>query len=738
MAATIKYLTVFRDHYNRVVTVGIVAADYLGTPIGLTTAADPLTITYNGDDGDIFQTMITSKAKLSLLLGEENTEFYEDITTMDENTFGLQIVVRNPNTAVIEYKWEGWLVPDEQSRNFSYTNQEITLTAIDPIGRTKGQKLLNSDGSYIYGKQTIKYIVNRCIQDVFTPDNTFATFNLVIDSDLVLSNTTSTILPDIFDQLKINSEAFNDEVGRPKSGFDVLEMIAKAMFMRVFYENGNVYFVDILNYSSLSTSPSIVINPVFYSSYPNVTEANNTILLQNTENITRTRVYRDSICKFTYTNAIGLLKDGTLINWTAISGGYKLTEWYYSPYLSARADVYNRRQGNGRAENAYGMLIKYTSDHVSGDDYQNRQFDVICTKTPEYVYFGQKFTLDISVKFAHPEAIPYVITVDGWQNIAALPVFIYIINRNDTTNSYYLNKDSVWTVIDLSGTDFDVLGQPDWVTVLGAYDADLNPGSPSSFDDEPLKSIYFNGNALVVPLQGVGNTQDLTVEIPEIPQYCTGEMFVFIHPAVNTRSDLSNAGTDTIVYKALLSSKIANIINGFYSGEIQYLSREIRTSQDNITREISFNTTDNKTIAGAISSAIPITETSGVIPPGNLSKICLKDYPEPLFSGVSLMAYNAIGQMWLNYAQFKIDFQTLSKKNNFSESMAFFCLVDPDRPSTDIYNNIFIQNTSEYNVKKSTRKITAISTKPTVREITQAPDGELDETHDFSEFYYLK
>ena len=731
MAAGIKYLGSFINRYNKNVSV-ILISDGATITAGLSFGKDPVTIAYDGEDEDIYQTMIPSKASINIMIGEDDADLFEDINNMTENTFGVLITIRESFFPFnLLYKWEGWLVPDEQVRKFTYQDQPMTLTAIDPISRSKGQKLLNTDGSYIYGKQTLKFIVDRCLQGVFTPDTSLATYNLVVDSDLTLSNTTSTTLPPLLEQLQVNAEAFNDDVGKPKSGFDVLQMIAKSLFMRVFYENGNVYFIDILQYTLIGASPSISLNTFFYKN-EFTTEGTNTLLLGNSENITRTRTFRDSIAKFKYASAVGLLIDGNLVNWTPIGGGYKLTNWYYSPYFNSKGDRYLRRQGTGRAENPYGILLKYLSTNTSPGQYQFRHFDIIAGKTGSKINQLQELNLKITLRLSNAVAA-----------IPNLQIWIYAFNDNNPAVSWYYQANG-WTSVDLTGTDFDLLGQPDWLVANAAYDAALNPGFPTAGGSGMGGSGGSVGNNLLISLEQTTQTQEASLDIGSTPMGFKGDIYVFVQHVVylaipGTSADANNSLLDTTINSILLTSKVSKINDGNFSGEIQYVSRDIVTSKDNTTRELDFNTTANVNTAGALSNAVSFTETSGTIAAGtNLTKIALIGAPEPLYSGVSLMEYNAIMMMWLNYAQYKIDVETIGNRNLFADGISMSQFYDSGKPSTEIYNSVFLQTKSTWKLKEGRRSVTIISTKDAKRDITHPPSGVLDDTHDFSEFYYMK
>lgn len=734
MAATIKYAGSFKDHYGKNCIVSIITDGYAGTVLPLTFAANPVEITYQGDDDDPFQTMIKSKAVINLSMENSDADLYEDMASMDENTFGVLIVVREPVFPFgLIYKWEGWLVPDDQSKTFSYNNQDITLRAIDPVSRLQGQQLLESDGSTIIGGHTLKYYIDRCFTDVFTPGNSLATYNLVIDSDIVISNTTTTVLPGVMEQLGTYASVFNNDIGQPVSGYDVVEMIARSLNMRVFYENGNIYFVDIIKYSTISSTPSITINNAFYKGFFDVTEETNTILVEPQETITRVQTFRDSICKFPYKNSVGIIKDGNLQNWTPDGSGEFLTEWFYNPYLTARTDVLDRKYGTGNAFDPYGILLTFTTNEVTPDHYTDNHPDMICGVIDRKVYTSQEISLSVSFKLTRPQDVAWANTASGWKKVATMPVWMFIYNEVDPAKSYYLSNDDygnyVWTSLDLTGTSY-ASGVPDWSVIIPIYDA-LNNTTTLT----PSSLLKFYGNAVGQAVEVVSSTQSLSFDTPPVPINVVGPLYVMLHPAISPIAFVSPGGSDTVIYSAILTLKYT--FNPFtdYKGELAYVTRKIRTSKEKIEEEIALNTTVNTSVSGSVYNAITYVEGLSTIPAGtNLIKIALKDYTGVLYTGVSLTEYNAIARMYLNYGQNKIDFSTLSKTNKFYDAMSFSCFYDAGRPSTEIFQSVFIQTKSTYDLKKSQRSITAISMKSNIRDIW---DNEPDDTHDFSKVYYL-
>lgn len=721
-----KYKIEFKDDFNRLVTVLIVQDEIILTPTMLVAADNPVTVRYDGDESDIFQTMIPSKAKIRILLPEDNLELYEDLSTIDEDTFGVTITVEEDDDIV--FAWNGWLIPDELTRTFSYQDQTMELTAIDVISRLKGQRLVNSDGTYIVGRQTMKYIVSRCLDEAFTTSNTIGSYEIVVKSHMVLSVLTSYEFPDVLEQLSVAAEAFNDDMGRPISAFEVVERIARSLLMRVFYENSTVYFVDILDYQGDMDRPEA---PVLFKDYPGVTLQDNNIIIGNDENITTSRTFRESNARFQYTNTIGILIDGNLNNWEESGTGYRLTNWFYNPYLEARPDVDDRRVGNGRAESPYGILLTYTNDGTT-PPITGRKYDMICSKVSVPVSGGIFYTINVRMRLVNPLSIDFADISGTLARHTYQILFIFVYNDYDPSKCYAFSWMSGgdghahWVEIALAGTDFED-GIPDWSVITAAYESELSSNTT-------VNTFGAANPALIIEATPAFEIQELSYDLPPLPIGVIGTMYVAVHPCTGAKVDLHPESADTVIYSCILTQKGSFFGPEKTKGETVYITRKIRTSQDKLEREISFNTTENSNVAGSISTDITYEDNFGnIIPAGNVPVVSISNVPE-LF-GLPILGYNAIALMWLNYPQYKIDFTVRGKILNFYDAVILNTLYDPGRPSTAIYQEVFIQNSHEYDLKMGTRKLVVMSMKINKRIIS---DVEPDETHDAGEFYYIK
>lgn len=696
-----NYRIQFKDSNGIDCTVRLIQDENAALDIPLTGADTPLTIVYTlEDESDVFSTIGTSKATIKVVLDGSNIDFLEEMAVLEEGQYRVDVEVKD-----LAY-WKGWLIPDEQTRSFSEISSTIQLTAVDNLTRMKGKQLLDSDGAFITGKHTLKEYVQYCFNRVNKPGSPDF---IVVSSDLVLSNDTSYVFPSILEQLSVYAEAFNDDMGRPINCYDVIRMIAESLCMRVFYSYNTLFFIDMLNFVDEGfTYPGIKIG----------LKDDNTghFFIKNSENITTVKVFSESIASFEYGNLVGLMIDGYLEEWEPESSGQVLSHWSYNSTLLSKSDYNQRKQGTGRKEAPYGILLKGVSNQPDEEmiggvsDYAFHLRDII--------------NVSFTVKLTHPELIlPTISGSPGFNIWLDYSVVVYNETFPEISLYYYRNEATntfTWGVIDLTGSDF-ASGKFDFAAYISAV------GS----------AAYIQRMSLV----WTGDKQTVDVTLPPMALLGDrGTVFVALSNAI-TQNNISS-GTyydqaDLIVYNVLVTKVIPKTKGETHKGEIVYISREADVSSSQYTKEISFNTTANDNVAGSLLTDISYTTTGGtVIPAGTVTAISRKR--TNVFDNVSLLQYNAMVRMIFNFNQYMIDFEMREKSKTsyvmFEYPLDFSALYNPLRPSTDIYNNRLLQTRNEYDVRNAERKITAVTMKVNQRAFSR---DTLDDTHDFVEFYYL-
>lgn len=710
MPAFSKYTLSFVDAFGRDVLVALWSGEFVLTPKALMADADPVKISFLGEEDDVFQSVITTKAEVRIVLGEDDLDIFEDLSSMTEETFGMTISIGD------NYEWHGWVIPDEQEKKFSYSAQTITIRAIDPLSKIKGRKLLNDDKTYIHGEHTLKYYIEKCMDPLFGTDNTNGSYEFFIASTLRLSYDTVTVFPDILEQLTVFAEVFNDDMGRPINAYDVIKIIAEALCMRCFYENRKLYFVDVKTFTNNWEIGAI---PLIYK-----TEGfEDNILLKNSENITTTRTFRESRVRFEYNGIVGLLEDGYLLNWTASGSGHVLTNWEYHPDLIAQGAAYyeHRRVGTGRQESPYGINLQNRYAYPA-PGFPAQSYDRIAGKTTSNVSSFETLKISVKLEILNPMLIPHINGSATEYNFYT-PVYVFIYNDGDPTKSYYISERQEdgfmqWNLVDLTGTSF-ASGSLDWTI----FDFLLGSGLPAGFILSPERNY---------------DKQTIDKDLAPIPESLSGDVFVVISPLRVWNQHFGGqrladpASTHINVFEVLVSKAPRKLEKKATKGEITYLTRDIVTSKEYYERNISLNTTVNSGVAGSLNTTISYTRTSDsvVVPAGIVTGI----ESSPTSGRFSLREYNAIIQMNYNFTQYKIDLEAKSRNLQFNKFIGMSVFYDPERPSTEIYEEPFIQTKHEYDVKRGERKLTIISMKDNPRTISL---DTLDETNDLLENYYI-
>lgn len=683
-----KYIMSFKDEYNRDVVVKFRTTEDVSLLAVLKPAANPVLISFQGQDDNVYQPLIASKATINILLELDDSSIFEDLSNLDEDKFGVSITIDD------DYEWHGWLIPDEQTKGFSYRGQTITLNAIDVISKLKGQKLLDEDGAYIHGEKTLKYIVQRCFDPIFNPENTAGGYDFFIASTLKLSYDTTYAFPDILEQLTVSSEVFNDDMGRATNAYDVIYAIAESLCMRCFYENRTLYFVDVQTFTNnweIGAIPLTFLEPGF----------SDNIFLENSEDISTLRTFKESRARFDYRGYTGLLEDGYFTDWTPDGAGFVLTHWDYNTDLLSQSDYNNRRVGNGRQEDPFGIKLRR-----NGSDPNVRE--EIGTK---YIYNIDGLEL-LSASIKLEMTSPDIGTVGELMTIGILPI---LYNEDDPTTSYYKKaggtvNSEIWDTVDLTGSSF-ATGNIDWGVV----------------DTLDLPYPHY------LTVSPTNEKQTLTIDLLKMP-VVGGHFTLFIvvscpdSGAFYANTSLSNS----VLYEVLISRKPLNTNRETSKGEIVYITRDIKTSQEYLERNVKLNTTVAVGVAGALRTFITYTRTSdGVVVPAGIVPYISNGSTA---TNVSLIQYNAMVQMNYNHPQYKIDLSAKSRNMQFNNFISMESVYDDGRPSTSIYLSPFIQTRHAYNVKDCTRRLSIVSMFEVNRDLSTE---ELDSTHDLLENYYI-
>lgn len=723
-----NYKISFENYYGNPCEVKLIEDYEDDVFIDLMGDANPVQITYDGEEESIFSAVVTSKARIRVKIdgSASNQAFIERMAALKEGEYQVEI------QWALFGRWVGALIPDEQTRSFSLIEGTLELTAVDRLIQMKGKKLVDSDGAYLSGDLTLRTYIERCFNQVLPPGAP-GLDTMLIYSSLVLSNDTAYSFPSIMEQLSVYAEVFNDDMGRPVSCYDVIKIIAESLCMRCFYVGNFLFFVDILDHLILPPEFGLETIKVGFKDGNIPVDS---ILIKNSENITTVPTYTESICRFEFKGLIGLLVDGYLQNWVPSGGGFILNDWTYSPLLLSAPDYENRRVGNGRQENPYGILLKGT---VAFD------YEEIGGHAINEFYGGD--TINVQIKMRFRDISQIVTTRIGGTEYDITTLFRAVIyNETHPEWSYYLKAVGASNSGIYEWKDIDLLG-----TTFAANEFDFAELTARAMIGTPYGPL---ATRILLPLNKVSGDQTISVDLPPLPLTRDGIKDIgrfFFAPGGASSWDYDNdlaPIADLIVQNVIVSKAVPKTDNKEVKGEIVYVSRAGNMSVTKVEKTIKLNTSANWNVAGSLRTPITYTlnqdstlpdgsviPSGTVIPAGPVYYLSRKN--ADIFNNRPLIAYNAMVRTLFDYNQYKIDYETKGNYLNFNGIIDLSSLYDEARPSTEIYQSLSLQIRNTIDIKAAENKITSVTMKVVAREFTQYPNGELDETHDLIETYNI-
>lgn len=125
----IKYYFTFADYFNNEIKVNILGANFEGTATEVKCTADPLTISYPGDDRNVLKTIFGSEAKINLL---SMTDFqFIDLHTSSGRDYRIDIY---KNDVLF---WKGWMLPDLFTEPYVAPPYDVSISARCGLGELK-------------------------------------------------------------------------------------------------------------------------------------------------------------------------------------------------------------------------------------------------------------------------------------------------------------------------------------------------------------------------------------------------------------------------------------------------------------------------------------------------------------------------------------------------------------------------------------------------------------------------
>lgn len=436
-----KYRMAFKDVLGESFEVRMYFNDWVGSVTDIIGTDNPVTISYSGSDSDVYDPVRDLKGTINVLIPKDAPNFYAEMTNLSDKECWVEIIKLSNN-----FKYSGWLISDEYAKSFDTFNDSLSLKMVSPLSLMKGVEILDDDGKMLFGNVSISSIIYQCLR-LTTPQYT----SYEINSDL--KESTYTGVADLFFQLSINIEGFNDDNGRPPKAYDLIEKICKSFGFYCIWENDILKFYDI--YNDNRTPKEIKIKTPLI---------NTNFLIGNTEHITKQRASKEISTKYEYGRQVGLIPNGRFLELDPASPGY-FSKWQYNNLVRSDGYVYKYidntnvfRVGNGRKVSPFRarMTGELTTEMLNVNHITQTPFEGLTNFFP----VNYKDIINIKVKYRYYDwkAAKGISETVKNKQVPYLYIMIYLIDPkfvyNPTGNNTLANSVFYTDYKDIQGTDW--------------------------------------------------------------------------------------------------------------------------------------------------------------------------------------------------------------------------------------------------------------------------------------------
>lgn len=648
-------------------------------PIDITAGQNPCVVTMDGDgdENNIYDPIRQSTAKINLKLEPGTMSILDDLKNIVDNSLCVNI------ESTAGFAWFGWIIPDQVTRTFSKVNQLLTLTAKDHFSYIKGKRLTHEDGTVVYGKTALMDIMG----DAFRQWDTTFTNSPVVVNKATLDNTASELIgKNIFEQVEVEAEMFNDQNAIAGNGYDVMKAILASFACFAYFYN---YRLHVINPVDLDTTIFKTLKIMDDTSLQD-------FIIGNDEQMTFFRGMKEVSVETDYQNNTGFLKNPNFILWDE------------PPTLPQEWAIDNGgtviRVGNGRPENpvSVGLL-------VSGDETRARLRQ---TSFKTDYKKGDVVKLDVGYKY-----FDWILSTGDSEYLYIVPVCLILTGKDGNT---YFSRSLAYSD---QYKGFKPQGEESPVWVLqepGETALDINPHI-----NEGAGRVI---NALAVNPNSVDAEQTSTIRMPPLPSGGTIEVTV---QAVRVYEYFSDTTTTPVIsefvdvtdlHKNKSYVNFIKAILGFENtdqsvGDKTYLTQVEEFTGRADTIEMAIDTNIPETLAGATFAAIPFgTTTKDQKVDGLMTLDQNTKFPLATWTVKNLMYYqrNTRSKIELSFLSNNIFFTDLLKLEGLSDS-------------------VFLQLKNEYNTKKGTQRVALAELKGAYKSWTDS--GVPTETQDILEYY---
>jgi len=191
-----------------------------------TAISSPMLI-YSGAE-DKFQNICTSELTFSFLVTDNEEGKFFELFTSSENRFKVELI----NSSVIGYPkvvWCGFLLPEQFTEPYVYSNFYVNFTATDGIALLK-----NKVFGGVAAKTSVLKVISNCLLSTG--------LRLPILFTEAVQNTAFNLN---YLDLEVNTESYIDDSGKQKGIFEILESCLSSIGAKLFLLDGVWYIIGI-------------------------------------------------------------------------------------------------------------------------------------------------------------------------------------------------------------------------------------------------------------------------------------------------------------------------------------------------------------------------------------------------------------------------------------------------------------------------------------------------------------
>lgn len=210
--------------------------DYVGDAEEIQAQKNPVTVDYPNTSKSKLSPLRSSRALLRLIA--DGVLELSDLYSENERTWLLKVFRAPLQVEADTYLfWQGFVLPDECSEEFSFAPYPLEVNAVDGIGVLKNLSFVNESGTPFAGKMSFKDVIWNCLNRLQIPGMTLNTATNIYYDGLTPDPAT-----DPLSETFINAERYTkDQDDTPMTCEEVLKSVLEEWTSCIVQMNGNWY-----------------------------------------------------------------------------------------------------------------------------------------------------------------------------------------------------------------------------------------------------------------------------------------------------------------------------------------------------------------------------------------------------------------------------------------------------------------------------------------------------------------